>query len=106
MPRSHVQLLQFFSEEEDNYLDACCRIRDISRAELMRSLLYTITREQLVLSILDDDSRRQELQCAQKRYRKRWGNRGRAKVKKGVFAGLRQHEPEEPRAQAANEEAY
>lgn len=39
------------------YLDSCARIRDISRTRLAEQLLEVIASDQLVLSVLDDDSK-------------------------------------------------
>lgn len=44
--------------DAQDYLETCARIRNISKSSLMRRLLSTITNDQLVLSILDDDSQR------------------------------------------------
>ena len=45
------------SDESHNYMDSCARIRKISRTRLMERLLNTIFDDQLVLGILDDDSK-------------------------------------------------
>lgn len=46
-----------FTAEEAEYLDRCARTRCISRSALLRRLIRTIARDELVLSILDDDSK-------------------------------------------------
>lgn len=50
-------LLKDFTDEHDGYFDACARLRDISKTALLKRLLDVIGRDQLVLSILDDDSK-------------------------------------------------
>ena len=42
-----------------DYLVACARIRNITVSALVRKLIQTIDRDQLVLAILDDDSQHQ-----------------------------------------------
>lgn len=44
------------SEESINYMESCARIRKISCTRLMERLLKIVFEEQLVLSVLDDDS--------------------------------------------------
>ena len=56
-----------FTPAQSEYLSACARIRDITVSALMRRLVDTICRDQLVLSILDDDS----MQTKQK-FEHRW----------------------------------
>jgi hypothetical protein len=43
--------------EQFEYLDACARIRNISTSRLCSRLLTTIADNQMVLAVLDDDSR-------------------------------------------------
>jgi hypothetical protein len=50
-------MLADLSEEADNYLQSSARIRQISTSELLQRLLITICDDQLVLGILDDDSK-------------------------------------------------
>lgn len=45
------------SEPAIEYLEKCARIRHISRARLMERVLKTVCEDQMVLSVLDDDSR-------------------------------------------------
>lgn len=50
-------LIKSLPDEYEAYFDACARMRDISVTALMTKLLDVIGRDQLVLSILDDDSK-------------------------------------------------
>lgn len=43
--------------ESGRYLLACCRIRHISLTNLINRLIKKIAEDQLVLAVLDDDSR-------------------------------------------------
>jgi hypothetical protein len=52
-----------------DYFHRCARIRNISTSELMRRVIGTIERDQLVLAILDDDSSPEERERYQHRYR-------------------------------------
>lgn len=45
------------SEESERYLEACARIRGISLTRLIQRVLKMVADEQLVLSVLDDDSK-------------------------------------------------
>lgn len=48
----------FISDEEAiNYLDASARLRRTSRTFLIKSLIDIILRDQLILSILDDEGK-------------------------------------------------
>lgn len=61
-----------FASEYVRYFEACARIRELSRPALIRKLLEMIAEEQLVLAILDDDSRvyrRKETKCRRNRPR-------------------------------------
>lgn len=49
--------LNDLSEESERYLEACARIRGISLTRLLQRLLKTIADDQMVLSVLDDDSK-------------------------------------------------
>ncbi len=42
------------SDADADYFTKCARIRDLSRASLLRRMLHTIAQDQLVGSILDD----------------------------------------------------
>jgi hypothetical protein len=44
-------------EESENYLAACARIRKTSKRYLIHKLLEAICNDQLVTSILDDESK-------------------------------------------------
>lgn len=43
-------------DEAEGYIERCARIRQISRKRLLQRVINTVSRDQLVLSILDDDS--------------------------------------------------
>jgi hypothetical protein len=45
------------SSDEGRYLIACARIRNCSMTSLGKRLLEAIAKDQMVLSILDDDSK-------------------------------------------------
>lgn len=45
--------------EAEAYIDRCARIRKISRTRLLQRLMGVICADQLVLSVLDDDSQAQ-----------------------------------------------
>jgi len=66
-------LLKDFTDEHDAYFDACARIRDISKTALITKLLDVIARDQLVLSILDDDSKPSPKRKYERSYRPRAG---------------------------------
>lgn len=55
MPRRHHFYVDV-SEEHLEYLRACARIRDIKLSNLFSRLLVAISEDQLVFSILDDNS--------------------------------------------------
>jgi hypothetical protein len=48
----HIEL----ADDELHYLQSCARIRHLSTRRLIRHLIATIARDQLVLSVLDDNS--------------------------------------------------
>jgi len=52
-----------------DYLDKCARIRNISRASLLRRLFDTIAMDQLVGSILDDEDAMRERRKGEHRNR-------------------------------------
>lgn len=54
-PPSHVTLV--ITRSGRDYLQQCARIRCISVTRLVTRLLDAIARDQLVLSVLDDDSK-------------------------------------------------
>jgi hypothetical protein len=43
---------------ESDYLKSCARIRKITMAALVRKLINKISDDQLVLAVLDDDSKK------------------------------------------------
>lgn len=51
------RVLLDISAEHITYFDTCARIRDISRTRLLERLLEMIAQDELVLSVLDDDSK-------------------------------------------------
>lgn len=53
----HQVVLNDLSEESERYLEACARIRGISLTRLLQRLLKTIADDQMVLGVLDDDSK-------------------------------------------------
>jgi hypothetical protein len=50
-----IRVKMTLSEEQANYIDACCRIRQISRRRLVQRLMKVIIKDMLVQSILDDE---------------------------------------------------
>lgn len=70
----HISLPEL-SDDAADYLHKCARIRHISCCRLIERMLRTIVEEQLVLSILDDDSRPQRCSGeAKSHYRRQHGN--------------------------------
>jgi len=65
--RSYVSI----SDRVANYLDKCARIRNITRASLLRRLLATITEHQMVGNILDDEHTMREHHKGEHRYKDR-----------------------------------
>lgn len=53
----HQVALNDLSEESERYLEACARIRGISLTRLLQRVLKMVADDQMVLSILDDDSK-------------------------------------------------
>lgn len=53
----HFNISLSLSDESKRYIDACARIRCISRTRLVERLLKLIADDQMVLGILDDDSK-------------------------------------------------
>lgn len=53
----HQVPLSDLSEEAENYLRQCARIRRISTTRLLQRVLKLVCDDQLVLGILDDDSK-------------------------------------------------
>lgn len=54
----HVTLKLELSEELQNYLTTCARIRGISHQRLLLRLVKAACEDQMIGSILDDDARR------------------------------------------------
>jgi hypothetical protein len=54
----HVTLKIELSEELQNYLTTCARIRGISHQRLLLRLIKAACEDQMIGSILDDDARR------------------------------------------------
>lgn len=52
-----MRVLVDVAPDLDAYFEACARVRNISKTRLMNRLVAAIGRDQLVLSVLDDDSR-------------------------------------------------
>ena len=61
-------LIKHIADEHAPYFDACARLRDISKTALLTRLIDVIGRDQLVLSILDDDSKPQHRKKGAHRY--------------------------------------
>lgn len=57
MSKTVVQLSWELTEEEERYLDTSARIRRISRTRLMERLITAIVRDQMILGVLDDNSK-------------------------------------------------
>lgn len=64
-----MQVFIKIPDEYEPYFDACARIRDISKTALFTRLLEAIGRDQLVLSVLDDDSKPAPQKKGAHRYR-------------------------------------
>ena len=64
-----MRLLVDTSSDIDPYLESCARLRDISKTALLNRLIDVIGRDQLVLSVLDDDSRPSPKQKGEHGYR-------------------------------------
>lgn len=52
-----MRLLVDVAPDLDSYFEACARVRNISKTALMNKLVNVIGRDQLVLGVLDDDSK-------------------------------------------------
>jgi hypothetical protein len=55
--------------EEDNYLTQCAKLRNISVHSLLKRLVRTIARDQMVGAILDDAEHLQDRKPGEKRFR-------------------------------------
>lgn len=53
----HFSVSLSLSDESERYMDACARIRRISRTRLIERLLKLVADDQMVLGILDDESK-------------------------------------------------
>lgn len=74
------------SPQEAAYLDKCARIRGVAPNSLVKRLLKTICRDQLVLSILDDDSA-PGIRAGERSYSEKRLNAARARKKEGDLRG-------------------
>jgi hypothetical protein len=61
MKRACFYMRRPLSPSEHDYLDACARIRDVTVTRLVEQLLVAIVEDQMVLSILDDESKRKRV---------------------------------------------
>ncbi len=59
MSRDRLHATVTLSEHERRYLDSSARVRGISSPELVRRVLQTVMSDQMILGIMDDDSRRE-----------------------------------------------
>lgn len=72
-----MKVLVETSTDHDGYFEASARVRNISKTALMNRLFKVIGEDQLVLSILDDDSKPQPKKKFQHGYRTpRYGTKG------------------------------
>lgn len=53
----HLNILLDLTEEQQNYLSSCARIRGISHTRLVISLVKLACDDQLIGNILDDDAK-------------------------------------------------
>jgi hypothetical protein len=60
-----------FDSAEGRYLLACARVRGLAVTSLVSRLLSAITRDELVLAILDDDSQLADLQRGEHKFKDR-----------------------------------
>jgi hypothetical protein len=54
----HVDLRVATDSEEGQYLVRCARIRDVTVTHLVKTVLNTVARDQLVAAVLDDNGAR------------------------------------------------
>lgn len=66
--------IKHIPDEHEPYFDSCARLRDISKTALLARLIDVIGRDQLVLSILDDDSKPLSKRKGEHRYRPNGAN--------------------------------
>ncbi|MCU1293069.1 MAG: hypothetical protein JWP08_1919 [Bryobacterales bacterium] len=52
-----IQLTFTLPDEDLRYFEACARIRDIDKSAFFSILLSAIAKDQMVLGIMDDDSK-------------------------------------------------
>lgn len=64
-----MRVLVDIAPELDSYFEACARLRNISKTALMNRLMKVIGDDQLVLSILDDNSKPEPRKKFQHGYR-------------------------------------
>ena len=66
-----MQILVKVDLESDGgrYLVSCARIRNIGMPVLLRRLVDVIAQDQMVLSILDDDSKRTQRSKSERRFK-------------------------------------
>jgi hypothetical protein len=55
--------------EEEAYLHACARIRDVAIKPLARRVLLSVLRDQLIASVLDDETNLRKRAQGEHRYR-------------------------------------
>ena len=51
-----MQINHSFDPDSRKYIIACARIRNITMTQLLRLVVETVAKEQLVQAVLDDDS--------------------------------------------------
>lgn len=66
-----MRVLVDVAPDLDGYFEACARVRNISKTRLLNRLVNVIGRDQLVLSILDDDSKPSPKEKFEHGYRER-----------------------------------
>lgn len=66
-----MRVLVDVAPDLDAYFEACARVRNISKTRLMNRLINVIGRDQLVLSVLDDDSKPEPKAKGEHGYRRR-----------------------------------
>lgn len=64
-----MRVLVDVAPELDEYFESCARIRDITKTSLLNRLIDVIGRDQLVLGVLDDDSKPQPKKPREQGYR-------------------------------------
>lgn len=64
-----MRVLVDVAPDLDGYFESCARVRNISKTRLLNRLVNVIGRDQLVLSVLDDDSKPQPKEKGEHGYR-------------------------------------